>query len=363
MATQQRRCLETELRAAVASQVGESRFALWFGEGVRLGVDGDSLVVRVPNGFFREWIQGHFASPLAVAGESVTGRALRVDVRIDEPAGEADPPLGDVVVRPIGPEPEPRRTGPTVPIPGVVPPTTPVAPMPVAPPFRERGAATEANWRPAARPLRRLDEFVVGPSNRLAHAAAVDLVQSAGASFNPLVVHGGIGLGKTHLLEGVAYGLKARYPGWNILQTTAEGFTNSFLEAMRSSGLGAFRARVRKADALIVDDVHFLAAKRATQDEFLHTFNAVMAAGSPIVLAADQHPRQIARLPEELVTRFLGGMVVRLDAPEPATRRAVGGRFWGRSRSSSSGRLAGRFSGIRRGGSSLSTRGRRSSPS
>src|SRR4051794_10180078 len=100
-------------------------------------------------------------------------------------------------------------------------------------------------------------------------------------------------------------------------------FTNSFLDAMRTGTLNAFRSRFRGAEVLIVDDVHFLAAKRATQDEFLHTFNAVVAAGAPIVLAADQHPRLIARLTDELATRFLGGMVVKLDAPELATRRAI----------------------------------------
>ncbi len=107
------------------------------------------------------------------------------------------------------------------------------------------------------------------------------------------------------------------------MQLTAESFTNSFLEAMRTGGLSAFRGRFRGAGALIVDDIHFLAAKRATQDEFLHTFNALYEKGAPIVLAADQHPRLITRLSDELVTRFLGGMVVKVEAPDVATRRAI----------------------------------------
>jgi chromosomal replication initiator protein len=171
--------------------------------------------------------------------------------------------------------------------------------------------------------VRRLDDFVVGPGSRLAHAAAVEMVETAGATFNPLVIHGGIGLGKSHLLEGIATAFRQRQPTWSVLQTTAETFTNTFLDAMRGGGLLAFRNRHRRASALIVDDVHFLAAKRATQDEFLHTFNELIAAGAPIVLAADQHPRRIVRLNDELITRFLGGMVVRLEAPEPATRRAI----------------------------------------
>jgi chromosomal replication initiator protein len=117
--------------------------------------------------------------------------------------------------------------------------------------------------------------------------------------------------------------VRSRQPGVRILHLTAEAFTNGFLDAMRSGTLPSFRARYRRAEALLVDDVHFLAAKRATQDEFLHTFNALMAEGAAIVLACDQHPRLVAKLTDELTTRFLGGMVVRLEAPDLATRRAI----------------------------------------
>jgi chromosomal replication initiator protein len=149
------------------------------------------------------------------------------------------------------------------------------------------------------------------------------MTQSLGASFNPLVVHGGVGLGKTHLLEGVGHALRARRPGLRLAHVTAEAFTNGFLDALRNGTLPSFRSRYRGADALVVDDAHFIAAKRATQEEFLHTFNALAAAGAPIVLATDQHPRLVARLTDELATRFLGGMVVKLDAPDLATRRAI----------------------------------------
>jgi len=108
-----------------------------------------------------------------------------------------------------------------------------------------------------------------------------------------------------------------------VVQITAEAFTNAFLEAMRANAQSGFRARFRGVDALIVDDVHFFASKRATQDEFLHTFNALMAAGRPIVLSSDQHPRSLSKLTDELATRFLGGMLVKLDTPDAATRRAI----------------------------------------
>lgn len=295
---------ESDLRSALAERLGEARFGLWFGDGVRLGVDGDAIKVGVPNGFFREWIQAHFATNLVEAAEALAGRPLRLDFAIE---AEAEPKLGDVVRIP---EPNDDRPAPT---------PSPVVQPPKPPTDRPRATVGQS----PARPLKRLDEFIVGPNNRLAHAAAVEMARSAGSAFNPLVIHGGIGMGKTHLLEGIAAALRAEHPGLHVVRLTAEAFTNGFLDALRTGGLPNFRSRYRNAGALIVDDVHFIAAKRATQDEFLHTFNALVAAGAPIVLATDQHPRLIAKLTDELATRFLAGMVVKVEAPDPITRRAI----------------------------------------
>lgn len=322
--------LEGQLRAAVAERLGDARFGLWFGEGVRLGVDGDALEVRVPNAFFREWMQGHFASSLIEAAESVLGRSMGLTFRVD---GEAEPRVGDVI-EPTAPD---ERRHPKIKIP-TAPGQTPKAPPPVVQPLppsdrprmearRSRGgmaaSVTAVATNAQTRVSRRLDDFVVGPCNRLAHAAAVEMAQSLGASYNPLVVHGAVGLGKTHLLEGVSHAVRSQRPGLRVVQSTAEAFTNNFLDALRGGTLASFRTRYRGAQMLILDDAHFLAAKRATQDEFLHTFNALINDGVAIVMAVDQHPRMIPRLTDELATRFLGGMVVKIDAPDPATRRAI----------------------------------------
>ncbi|WZO98422.1 chromosomal replication initiator protein DnaA [Isosphaeraceae bacterium EP7] len=300
--------VETTLRAAVAERLGEAKFGLWFGDGVRFGVEGDSLDVAVPSAFSREWIQGHFAENLIEAGHAVTGRTLRLDVRVRD---EAEPRHAEVI------DPTPIEVRPTAP-------SHPVA-APSANPPKNPGPNSAPRERPRGqgRPGRKLDDFVAGPGNKLALAAAREAVVSEGASFNPLVLHGGVGLGKTHLLEGIAGALRQRHPGLKVVHLTAEGFTNDFLDAMRSGTLPAFRARYRGAGALIVDDVHFLAAKRATQDEFLHTFNALVAEGALVVMACDQHPRQIPKLSDELATRFVGGMVVKLDAPDPVNRRGI----------------------------------------
>jgi chromosomal replication initiator protein len=293
--------VETALRAAISERLGEAKFGLWFGEGVRLGVDADALRVAVPNAFFREWIQGHFTKPLMEAGELVAGRPLRVTFQV---ATDAEPELGTLL--------EPSTSDAS---------QSPMPALATASPTTTPAPADRTRAHP--RPAKRLDDFVPGPSSRLAHAAALEMAQSAGQTFNPLVIYGGIGLGKTHLLEATGAALRLRHPRLAVVHLTAEAFTNGFLDAMRAGGLNTFRSRFRRAGALIVDDVHFLAAKRATQDEFLHTFNALIAEGAPVVLSSDQHPKLISRLRDELVTRFLGGMVAKVEAPDLATRRAI----------------------------------------
>jgi chromosomal replication initiator protein len=342
--------VDSSLRSAVATRLGETKFGLWFGDGVELGFGGDggSLEVQVPNAFFREWIEGHYARSLIEAGEAVTGRTLPLVFRIQD---EIEPPPGDIIAPKdteagAGAVARPS-TAITVPMPGhPQAPIFPAAPVPTpAPPDGDRpsprsrgragtgtgaggvtggpGPVGGAGMIPSSRPARKLDDFVAGPNSRMAHAAAREMGLSAGRAFSPLVVHGGVGLGKTHLLEGIGLLLRQTHPGLNVLQITAEAFTNSFLEAMRTASLHSFRARYRSVGALIMDDVHFLAAKRATQDEFLHTFNALVERGVPIVLSTDQHPRLMSRLSDELVTRFLGGMVVKVEPPDLATRRAI----------------------------------------
>ncbi len=305
--------METTLRAAMAERLGESRFGLWFGEGVRLGVAEDALEVGVPNAFFRDWIQGHFSKNLIDVAREVTGRSLRLAFRVHD---EAETPLGNVVdLPPTDPHQRPSK-------PAAVPSEAPPISLPPAG-DRPRSQVAAAGVSAPARPARRLEDFVIGPCNRLAHAAALEVVQSSAAGFNPLVIQGGVGMGKTHLLEGIGAAIRARHPGLKVIQITAEAFTNGFLDAMRTGTLNSFRSRYRGAGVLLVDDVGFLAAKKATQDEFLHTFNALIADGAPIILTTDQHPRQTAKLSDELATRFLGGMVVKLDAPDPTTRRAI----------------------------------------
>src|SRR5262249_43277142 len=176
---------------------------------------------------------------------------------------------------------------------------------------RDKGQRTAS-----ARRWHRLEEFVVGACNRVAHAAAVSVVEEPGQGANPLVLHGPVGTGKTHLLEGIYAGLRRRRPDGRVCFVTAEDFTNRFVQAMRLGKLGGFRKHFRDCDALLVDDLHFLAGKRATQEEFLHTFDALQADGRQVVVTCDCHPRLAEQFPPELTDRLLGGAVWGLTPPD-----------------------------------------------
>jgi chromosomal replication initiator protein len=336
---------EPELRAAVSQHLGVTRFSLWFGDGVRMGLsdNGHTLEVRVPNAFFHEWIRDHYSASLLEAASAVTGRPLKLSIQIQHEAELPNAnPLGlqNMDIRPV---PSPQRCEKQVvsspALEGIKPSVTlnlaestlPVSQQTRVSSFSQVSIPSRNQHvtvvRATSQPTRRLENFVIGSSNQLAYAAAKAMVESRGTLFNPLVIHAAVGLGKTHLLEGITHALKQAQPSLNVVQLTAEAFTNQFLESMRAGALSSFRARYRSVGGLIVDDIHFLAAKRATQDEFLHTFNVLIAKGALIVLATDQHPRRISHLSDELVTRFLGGMVAKIEVPDRALRRAILQRF------------------------------------
>lgn len=167
-----------------------------------------------------------------------------------------------------------------------------------------------------------LADFVTGPSNRVAHAAALSAVEEPGQGANPLVIHGPTGTGKTHLLEGIFAGLK-RQSDQRPVYTTAEEFTTRFVQASRLGKMSAFRRQFRECSVLLLDDLHFLATKKATQEEFLHTFDALVSDGRQVVVTTDCHPRLADELMPELVDRLLGGAVWSLQPPDPETRLEI----------------------------------------
>ncbi len=187
-------------------------------------------------------------------------------------------------------------------------------------------AASTSAGNPAPLPARRrfadLNDFATGPGNQLAFTAARQICEQPGY-YNPLVLHGGVGIGKTHLLEGVYRQMRIRYPSFRVMFLSAESFANYFTQALRDRTLASFRQRFRGVDVLMIDDVDFLDGKRVIQEEFLHTIKQLESHGRQVALTADRHPRLLTRLSEELVTRFMSGIVCRIESPDVDTRRAI----------------------------------------
>lgn len=172
-------------------------------------------------------------------------------------------------------------------------------------------------------PSHTFEKFVVGPSNNLAFAAAQAVVAATGSLYNPLFIWGGVGVGKTHLMQSIGNAILTHKEGAKIIYTTCEMFTNEFIDSLRSRQTRSFRDRFRRADVLLLDDVQFLTGREATQEEFFHTFNELYQSSKQIVLTSDRHPSEIGKLEDRLVSRFLGGLTVDVGQPDFEMRAAI----------------------------------------
>jgi chromosomal replication initiator protein len=317
------------LADAIAQRVGQQRFHVWFNNSTRLDLRSDGLEIAVPNDFISEWIGTHFTRPIQEAAHEVLGCSLAVRFNImpqlfvegkDGPSAALPSTNmnGNVKALPAV-NGRPKAAGDEAVVRSVqlLRPALNTAPRTAAPQDRE---APASGFSTRVRLRHDLESYVVGQSNQLAFNATMYVAEFPGAQYNPLFIHGNCGLGKTHLLQGLCKKFIDHHPTKRWMYLTGEEFTNEFLSALRNNKLDAFRRKVRDLDLLVIDDVHFLAGKKATQEEFLHTFNSIEAMGRQVVMASDNHPKMIEEFGESLVNRFVSGMVVRIDPPNFATR-------------------------------------------
>lgn len=257
-------------------------------------VENDTAMLTAPNTFVVNTLQQRFASEVEKALSEVAGRRMKVQFDISHRSGDA------------APTPAPKRP-------------RPVIEKPVNVNRQHELSPSVGNLLPHLT----FDTYVVGGSNRMAHAAAGAIAERPGTQYNPFFVHGGVGLGKTHLLHAIGHKALELNPELQILYVSSEMFTNEVINAIRHQRMDEFRDRYRTIDILMVDDIQFIAGKESTQEEFFHTFNALQQSGKQVIVSSDKPPRAIAALEERMRSRFAGGLVADVQSPDFEMRTAI----------------------------------------
>ncbi|MFW6353444.1 MAG: chromosomal replication initiator protein DnaA [Verrucomicrobiota bacterium] len=270
--------------------------ARWHGE--------ETLILTAPNAFASIWLEDNY---MDLVREKVRQR-VGSEIEVVLATAEDEAPL----VTPARGTPEPST------------PSRLAASLPVSGPAPARARGMSAQ-KPKIylNPRNTFENFIVGPSNQLAHAAATAVAAEPGNAYNPLFVYGDTGLGKTHIMHAVAHAIQARDPSAVVVYVSCEKFTNKFLKAIRENSLDQFRRFFRKVDVLLIDDIQFLEGKERTQEEFFHTFNDLFESQRQICLSSDRPAGEISKLEARLVSRFQWGMVTDIQAPDLETRVAI----------------------------------------
>jgi len=269
--------LWSEVASRLRGALNDTTYRTWFAEAEGSELSDDTFVIGVPNDFTREWIEAHFVGLIQAAARDVSGQDRRIRLTLLEPND-----------RP--------------------------APAAVAP---KRHPEAGMN------PKYTFDSFVIGSSNRFAHAAALAVAEAPAQAYNPLFIYGGTGLGKTHLMQAIAQYVGAHSGDLSVRYVTSETFMNDFINSLRDKRIEGFKQRYRAYDLLLVDDIQFFEHKERIQEEFFHTFNSLYETGSQIVISSDRPPREISTLEERLRSRFEWGLITDIQPPDLETRIAI----------------------------------------
>jgi chromosomal replication initiator protein len=287
-----------EVAGRLKGSLNETTYGTWFGEAHGVELEDTRFVLGVPNDFTRNWIEGHFLSLIGAAIRDVTGAERPIELRVVDglPPAQAEPTLLDDLHEEV------------------------------AAAGKQRAVIERIQTRPESGGFNAkytFDSFVIGSSNRFAHAAALAVAEAPAQAYNPLFIYGGTGLGKTHLLQGIAQYVSEHARDLTVRYVTSETFMNDFINSLRDKRIEGFKQRYRTYDVLLIDDVQFFEHKERIQEEFFHTFNSLYEAGSQIVMSSDRPPRDIATLEERLRSRFEWGLITDIQPPDLETRIAI----------------------------------------
>jgi chromosomal replication initiator protein len=321
-----KQALWEKLQRAIRSRMKPEQFETWFRRAALASVDGEAVRIAVQNSFSRDWLRTYYSEALAESVREVLHDSRRVEVTVDPElllqaaAGAADTQSAPARTA-LGPQAVAAQAG-----------ASPAASaVSLAREARALGSPRTAETSRGLlstsdvglNPKYTFDNFVVGPCNRFAHAAALGSAEAPGKAYNPFFLHGSVGLGKTHLLQSLCWAILDRNPKARILFLSCETFVNHFINSLENGDIAKFRNKYRNVDVLVVDDIHLLANKDRTQEEFFHTFNTLYQSGKQIVLSSDSPPKDIPSLQERLVSRFKWGLVTEIEPPCFETRMAI----------------------------------------
>ncbi|MCL2390018.1 MAG: chromosomal replication initiator protein DnaA [Endomicrobia bacterium] len=266
--------------------VSQETYNLWIAPLKPLNLENNIFTIAVPNIYFSQWIESHHQKNIEQFLTNVLGRQTNLELK---PQTDLTSIIAQVE---------------STPAPADVP-------------------QTQSVQKDQINPTYVFDRFVVGSSNRFAHACAEAVAKSPGKQFNPLFIYGGVGLGKTHLLHAIGNYIKQSNPSLRVLYTTTEKFTSEFIDFVRFDKMPAFKNKYRSLDCLLIDDIQFLGGKESSQEEFHNMFNALHTSGKQIVVSSDRPPKELERIEERLISRFEWGVTADIQSPDLETRIAI----------------------------------------